>query len=136
MMSQETFSVRIDQLQPSQTYISQARLDNISRYVQFLSRPVPVRKINGRLCLVEGHECCYALHSMGKTTIRAYLDTRPSPGEKCFKEMVKYTADSGVASVADFEDRILNPAEFRVLWLAKKKDLLCQEDAAKAVQPN
>ncbi|MEW6713178.1 MAG: hypothetical protein AB1403_25380 [Candidatus Riflebacteria bacterium] len=130
MMSKETFSVRIDQLQPSQTYISQARLDNISRHVQFLSRPVPVRKINGRLCIVEGHERCFALHSMGETNVQAYLDSKPSPEESCFKQMVKYAADSGIASIADFEDRILNPAEFRVLWLAKKKDFLCQENAA------
>lgn len=123
MKNLDTFSVRIDQLQPSQTYISQARLNNISRHVQFLSRPVPVRLIDGRLCVVEGHERCFALFSLGEKNVSVYIDDRESPSDEAFKKMVKFTEDNGVASIQDFDQRILQPADFRVLWLEKKKEL-------------
>jgi hypothetical protein len=122
MKNMDTFSVRIDQLQPSQTFISQARLSNISRHVQFLSRPVPVRLIDGRLCVVEGHERCFALYSLGEKNVSVFIDDREKPSEEIFKRMVKFTEDSGVASIQDFEERILQPADFRALWLEKKKE--------------
>ncbi len=122
MKNMDTFSVRIDQLQPSQTFISQARLSNISRHVQFLSRPVPVRLIDGRLCVVEGHERCFALYSLGEKNVSVFIDDREKPSEEIFKRMVKFTEDSGVASIQDFEERILQPVDFRALWLEKKKE--------------
>lgn len=124
MKNLDTFSARLDQLQPSQTYLSQARLNNITRHVQFLSRPVPVRLVDGRLCIVEGHERCFALYSMNEKNVKVYIDSRPTLSNGAFVNMVRYAEENGVASIADFEDRIVNPADFRVLWLEKKKGFL------------
>ncbi len=115
---------RIDQLQPSQPYLSQGRLNNISRHTDFLNRPVPVRLVQGRLCIVEGHERCFALASTGITEVETYIDTCTSPTEAEFQDLVNYTCDKGVSSIHDLEDHVLSPAEFRHVWLEKKKNIV------------
>lgn len=130
MKNQDTFSARIDQLQPSQTYLSRARLNNISRHIQFISKPLPVRLIDGRLCIIEGHERCFALYSLGEKNVQVYIDNRPIPSDENFQRMVKYAEESGIVSMADFEDRIVEPSDFRVLWLEKKKEFASQAAGA------
>lgn len=124
MEIRETFSVRVDQLQPSQIYLSEARIRNIARHVNFLSRPVPVRKVNGQYCIVEGHERCYILNSIGEENVTVYLDEKSNLSDEVFAEMVKFASDAGITSITDLDDRIVPPAQFKSLWLEKKKKFL------------
>jgi len=128
-MKRETFTIRIDQLQPSQPFLSQARLDNILRNTAFLLRPVHVREINGRYFLNEGHERCFALYSTGRATIEAYVDNSDTDLE-IWKRCVEITVDSGVANISDLSEKILAPAMFRQLWVQRKKDMKAQLKAA------
>ncbi len=121
-MKRETFKIRIDQLQPTQPYLSQARLDNILRNTDFILKPVAVIEIKGRYCIIEGHERCYALVSAGKRDVEAYIETSAKDFpiiEKC----VELTIDSGVACISDFSNRILSPSMFRQLWVQRKKEM-------------
>lgn len=121
-MKRETFFVRLDQLQPSQPFLSQARLDNILRNTAFILRPVHVRELFGRYCLIEGHERCFALLSAGHSNVEAYVESNDAEFA-LFKKCVEITIDSGVATVGDFSERILPPAQFRQLWVQRKKEL-------------
>jgi hypothetical protein len=136
MKSNETFSVRIDQLQPSQTYLSRARLLNISRHVDFIKKPVPVRLINGRLCLVEGHERCFALSSLGNEMVDVYIDGNRSMSDQVFARLVELAIADGIASIQDFADRLVEPDEFRTLWLEKKKNIQNSGRSAEKVNEN
>jgi hypothetical protein len=80
--------------------------------------------VQGRLCIVEGHERCFALASTGITEVETYIDTRPNPSETGFQDLVNYTCDKGISSIHDLEDHVLSPAEFRHIWLEKKKNIL------------
>lgn len=124
MIKKDTFKVRIDQLQPSQIYLSGPRLKNISRHTGFMVRPIPVRLLSGRLCIVEGHEQCFLVRAAGHKEIEVYLDERNSPSNSEFEALVKYASDKGIASIDDLEDRILSSADFRSLWLEKKKEFV------------
>lgn len=121
-MKRETFNIRLDQLQPSQPFLSRARLDNIMRNTGFILRPVHVREMNGRYCIIEGHERCFALLGAGHSTVEAYVESNDSE-LALFKKCVEITVDSGVATVGDFSERILPPAQFRQLWVQRKKEL-------------
>ncbi|MGM0600918.1 MAG: hypothetical protein ACQETH_14000 [Candidatus Rifleibacteriota bacterium] len=124
MERQKNFLVKLDQLQPSQPYLSKARMENITHHLAFLEKPVPVRKIDGRICIVEGHERCFALLSAGRGEISAYLDDNDRLSEKAFEEFVHFTCDCGVSSLNDLEDKVVDSAHFKQLWLSKKKEIL------------
>ena len=117
-----TFRVRIDQLQPSQPFLSRVRLENIMRNTAFLLRPVGVRELNGRLCIIEGHERLMALHNLGSQEVEVYIDDSDRDA-KIWKECVEIAISNGIATIIDLEDRFLSPSGFRQLWIERKKEL-------------
>jgi len=117
-----TFRVRIDQLQPSQPYLSKARLENILRNTAFLLYPVAVRELNGRLCAIDGHERLMALHSLGRTEVEVYLDDSERDG-KIWQKCVEICMSEGISSILDLENRFVTPSGFRQLWIEKKRQL-------------
>lgn len=117
-----SFRVRIDQLQPSQPFLSRVRLENIMRNTAFLLRPVGVRELNGRLCVIEGHERLMALHNLGTQEVEVYIDDSERDA-KIWKECVEICITNGIATITDLEDRFLSPSGFRQLWLERKKEL-------------
>ncbi|NCB39901.1 MAG: hypothetical protein EOM80_14140 [Erysipelotrichia bacterium] len=118
-----TFRVRIDQIQPSQPYLSRARLDNITRNTAFILRPVPVRELNGRLCAIEGHERLVALHSMGASEVEVFIDNSDKDSG-IWQQCVEICVKEGISSITDLEDRFLSPSGFRQLWIEKKRGLV------------
>lgn len=119
-MEKKVFRVRIDQLQPSQPYLSRARLDNILRNTGFILRPVGVRELKGRYCVIEGHERCFALNSLGYNEVEVFIDTS-AKDENIWQDCVKITIEEGVAAIADLGNRILSPALFKQNWVMRKK---------------
>lgn len=117
-----TFRVRIDQLQPSQPYLSKARLENIMRNTAFLLRPVAVRELNGRLCAIDGHERLMALHNLGRAEVDVYIDDSERDG-KIWKKCVEICMKEGISSILDLENRFVSPSGFRQLWIEKKREL-------------
>ncbi len=117
-----TFRVRIDQLQPSQPFLSRVRLENIMRNTAFLLRPVGVRELNGRLCVIEGHERLMALHNLGSQEVEVYID-QSERDATIWQECVEICMKCGVASILDLEDRFLSPSGFRQLWIERKREL-------------
>ena len=117
-----TFRVRIDQLQPSQPYLSRARLENIMRNTAFILKPVGVRELNGRLCIIEGHERLLALQTLGSTEVDVYIDESDKDAE-IWQKCVEICIHEGIASVQDLEDRLLTPSGYRQLWIERKKEL-------------
>ncbi|GAB4285409.1 MAG: hypothetical protein Kow0029_32210 [Candidatus Rifleibacteriota bacterium] len=124
MSDQEIFNTRIDQLQPTQAYISQSRLNNVSRHMKFLAQPFPVRLINSKFCLLEGHERCYLLSSIGESTVNVYIEKEKGPSDQALRELVDYVCKQGILSIGDLEDRILPPHDFKHLWLEVKKEII------------
>ena len=117
-----TFRVRIDQLQPSQPFLSRARLENIMRNTAFLLRPIGVRELNGRLCVIEGHERLMALHNLGSQEVEVYIDESEKDA-KIWKECVEICIKRGIATITDLEDHFLSPSGFRQLWIEIKREL-------------
>lgn len=123
-MGKETFSVRIDQLQPTQTHLSQARIESISRHVGFLAKPLAVKLIEGRLCVVDGHERLFALSSVGQENVEVYMDDNSGLTDEAFMALVKYCCDKGITSIHDLENRVVSPRNFKMLWLDEKRKIL------------
>lgn len=123
-----TFRVHIDQLQPSQPYLSRARLDIIMRNTAFLLKPVAVRELNGRLCAIEGHERLFALQTLGSVEADVYID-ESGKDAKIWQKCVEITISMGVATIQDLEDRMLTPSGYRQLWIERKRELERAQEA-------
>jgi len=117
-----TFRVRIDQLQPSSPYLSCARLDTIMRNTAFLLKPVAVRELNGRLCVIEGHERLLALQNLGSVEVDVYVDESDKDID-IRKQCVEMCMQQGIASIHDLEERLLSPSGYLQLWIERKREM-------------
>ena len=117
-----TFRIAIDQMQPSVLYLSRARLDIVMRNTAFIVRPVPVREIHGRLCIVEVHERLLALQMLGAAEAEVYVDEAQTD-YKIWEHCVVLCESQGISSINDLEDRIIGLSGYRQLWIERRREL-------------
>ena len=117
-----TFRIAIEQLQPSVLYLSRARLDIVMGNTAFIVRPVPVKEVHGRLCIVEGHERLLALLTLGAAEAEVYVDESRAC-DKALEQCVAWCENHGISSINDLEDRIIGLSGYRQLWIERRRAL-------------
>lgn len=72
------FRMKILDIQPSQLFISEMKLNKVSEWLNYKSiedyDPVPIKKLNEKIIFTDGHTRAFALYKMGIDNIRAYWD--------------------------------------------------------------
>jgi hypothetical protein len=110
------FALSLDQLQPSQLYISAAKL---SKVVGASNRePVPVRRLGNEIVLTDGHTRAVAAHLDGLDRILVHWDQDDLDWE-AYKICVEWCHQEGIRTIADLKDRVLATAEYEELWLER-----------------
>lgn len=116
------FTLRLDEIQPSQVYVSQAKLNSVSYALQcggpMLLAPVSVIKINDRWTLSDGHSRCLGLFLNGYSEVSVYEDE-----EICdvlmYKQCVKWCNEEALFSIPDLKDQIIPHPVFESFWLRR-----------------
>lgn len=108
----------IKDIQPSQLYISRAKLDAVLSWFSPLTddyNPLPVKELHGTLVFTDGHTRAVALAESGITQIRVCLDTDELDWH-LYEHCVEWCRDEGIFSVYDLATRIVAPAQYNSLW--------------------
>ena len=118
----QTFEVRLLELQPSQIYVSLAKLKTVE-YMLYCGcgktfLPVTVARFENQLILTEGHTRALALYLQGYQTISAIWEPLPLT-EKMYQQCLRWCQDAEVFSVADLAPRIIEHETFEILWLQR-----------------
>ncbi len=107
----------IDEVQPSQTYLSRKLLDEAIRTVEKgILKPFPVREMDGRLILLDGHHTAYALFLMGFAFIPCMLYDSPIDMDM-YRWAVKWAMDEGIERIGHLGKRIVEHGDFVRLWV-------------------
>ena len=107
----------LEEVQPSQLYISQAKLAQV-RAAPGLLEPLPVSRLAGRVVLTDGHTRALAAWQAGRSTIEVYWDQDELDWE-AYEICVAWCDEAGIRTVADLAGRVVPPAEYEVLWLER-----------------
>ena len=110
---------RINDLQPSQFYLSEKKLAAIEGWLQAsdLSHftPIPVKELDGRLVMTDGHTRAVA-------ALRAGLDAVPLTWEEddldweMYRACVAACLERGVCTPRDLLGRILSETDYAEKW--------------------
>lgn len=115
----EKLIVDLSVLQPSQLYISADRLRNILKWFENedLSTllPLPVKILNNHMVLTDGHHRALAMHLFGLSQVVVEMDEDELDWE-AYEVCVTWCLDEGISSVKHLENRIVNEADFHLLW--------------------
>lgn len=114
------FDVDLSSLQPSQLYISTEKLEAVRKALAEGRRvePVPVKSLDGRWVLTDGHTRALAAWMRGDRTISAVWEADELDWD-AYRITVDWCLRDGVRSVADLERRVVSQADCAKLWLER-----------------
>ncbi len=116
------FLKRLDEIHPSQLFISAEKLSRVMGERDRLTlqdlKPVPLKRLGGRIVLNDGHTRALAAYLSGPTEIRAFWD-RDDLDWEAYEICVAWCPEKGIRAVADLEDRVVSAEAYEVLWLER-----------------
>jgi len=110
---------KIEELQPSQLYISKKKLNKV---ISWISRdennyePIPIIKLADKIVITDGHTRLFALYQIGFQTVRTKWDTDELDIE-AYKIYVDWCLDYGIELISDLEYRIIELIANDKLWI-------------------
>jgi len=116
------FVMKLEDIQPSQLFISSAKLEQVMQDLDPVTRetllPLPIKKLGQDVILTDGHTRALAAHLKGWEEIRVYWDEDDLDWE-AYAICVQWCREAGIRTIADLADRIVPPEDYQVLWLQR-----------------
>jgi hypothetical protein len=134
----KAFQMKLDTIQPTQLYISSAKLDTIMRRFEqskpVLVEPIPVKMLGNQVIFVDGHTRALAAFLLGLLEIPVYWEDEQLDWNE-YEVCVKWCREEGIYNISDLGSRIVSHQDYQVLWLDRcskmQKDLEAKRKALK-----
>ena len=118
----ETISKNINDLQPSQLYLSAKKIKEVKKYFDSVNleeiEPLPIKKIGYNVFLTDGHTRAYLLKKNGIENIKVYYDQDDLDWLK-YMVCVNWAKKAGINKISDLEDKIIDHSSYKKRWIAK-----------------
>ncbi|MGC9347221.1 MAG: hypothetical protein ACP5JG_03690 [Anaerolineae bacterium] len=118
----KTFLLDLTEIQPSQLYISRAKLAAVRdawRPPRLATLPpIPVKLLNGRVIYTDGHTRAFAAYRHGFRQVPVYWDADDLDWE-AYQICVDWCLAVGIRTVMDLEGRLLPQQAYEVLWIER-----------------
>ena len=112
-------TLRINDLQPSQFYISIEKINNIRKWFnpQDLSNfePIPIKELNGQVVITDGHTRLVMALLSGLDSVPLVWDEDELNWDM-YRECVKECKKLGITSPSNLLARIISKDEYEIKW--------------------
>jgi hypothetical protein len=131
----KVFMTKLDELQPSQLYISSAKLNEVMKTIDPKKpesmEPIPIKKLGNSIILVDGHTRAFAayLHNFRMIPV-CWEDEELDWNE--YETCVEWCKQEGIRTIADLKDRVISHKDYEILWYRRCEEM--QQDLAKRKQ--
>ena len=129
----EPFFKPLEELQPSQLYISAAKLAHVQRTFdpqrpESLD-PIPIKALGDRVIMTDGHTRALAALLAGLAEVPVVWDEDELDWE-AYQICVDWCLTEGIRTIADLQDRVVPAAAYEVVWYQRCREM--QRDLAAA----
>ncbi|MFU8827528.1 MAG: hypothetical protein ACNA70_08565 [Brevefilum sp.] len=111
--------VLLNDLQPSQLYISQAKLSSVAQRLDAALperiEPIPYKVLDGLKVMTDGHTRAFAAYLAGCAAVPAYKDPDDLDWE-AYRICVEWCHAEGIHTISDLAGRVVSTAEYERLW--------------------
>jgi len=115
----EAFRMKIDEIQPSQLFISSEKLSQVMRSFDPIKpvsiEPIPVKKLRNKVIFVDGHTRALAAFLHGLSEIPVYWEDDELDWD-AYEICVDWCQKEGINTIADLENRVVPHQEYEVIW--------------------
>ena len=119
MPTEQQFSLSLVELQPSQLYISEGKLRLVREWFDpgepGCFEPIPVKRLNDRIVMTDGHTRAVAAHLAGWDRVPVYWD-EDELDMRAYVMNVRWCDEEGVHKPIDLAKRIVSHKEYEHLW--------------------
>lgn len=116
------FMMKLDELQPSQLFISSAKLARVMSDSNTVTpdslAPIPIKRLAGKVIFTDGHTRALAALLNGLAEVRVCWDEDELDWE-AYKTCLQWCEEEGIHTIADLKNRIVSPTEYERLWLGR-----------------
>ncbi|MFO7882155.1 MAG: nitroreductase family protein [Kosmotogaceae bacterium] len=120
--NKEVFMKKIREIQPSQLYISENKLDLVRKTIRQngfdKKRPLPLVRIKGEVTFSDGHTRALAALMEGIEEVPVYRD-KDELDLQMYEICVKWCQEERITNIADLKERIVSHEEYKELWLKR-----------------
>jgi hypothetical protein len=136
----ESFRMRLDEIQPSQLYINREKLETVMGMIERGQSsslgPIPNKELDGEIIATDGHTRAFALHLKGAEEVDVEWEDLEWDWD-AYRVCVAWCKEEGIRSMADLADRIIDSADYQVLWLERCRVMQEElEEKRKLGKPN
>lgn len=127
--------MKLDKIQPSQTYICQSKLDNVKEWIDVDIHnydPIPVKNIGGKFVFTDGHTKALAILQKGKNEIKVCFDEENIDLE-LYEKCIELCVSNKILDISSLNDRIVDCEKYEELWYKKCADLHEEIQKARAL---
>jgi hypothetical protein len=114
--------MKLDEIQPSQLYISRLKLNQVLRchdqQRSWVIEPIPVKKLGDQVVFVDGHTRALAAFLRGVSEVSVYWYDEGLSWE-LYKVCVEWCKKDGIQTIADLEDRVISHRAFERMWIKR-----------------
>ncbi len=130
VLEKTRFRIDLSNVQPSQLYICREKLVTVQREFDAAGSvdPVPVKELDGRRILTDGHTRALATHLRGEEEVDVYWEDEPLDWN-AYRVCVEWCLRENIHSVRDLADRIIPWAQYEHVWIER-----CRRMYAKRTQ--
>ena len=113
-----SFLRKLDQIQPSQLYISSDKLSKVMQSfpsTPFFIDPIPIKKLCDRTIFVDGHTRAFAAFLHKFSEVLVYWEDEQLDWE-AYEICVEWCLHEEIYTIADLKDRVISHKEYEKLW--------------------
>lgn len=118
--------VSLQDLQPSQLYISQAKLSDVhSRYdfsVPGDIPPIPIKTLDGQQVMTDGHTRAFAAYLAGLEAV-PIIDDPDDLDWEAYQICVAWCHAEGIYTIAGLVGRVVNTEDYERLWFDRCREM-------------
>jgi len=126
------FLTDLENLQPSQLYISREKLTKVQSMYDFSKpfgiTPIPVKDLDGMEVMTDGHTRALAAYLAGVSELPTYADPDDLDWD-AYRICVAWCHEADIYHIADLAARVVNPEDYQHLWYDRCQAM--QSDLAK-----
>lgn len=122
----EISTISLDEVQPSQLYINQAKLFEIDNFSGSLDRkaiePLPIKKFGQTIFFTDGHTRAFALWKRGRKEVKVFLDESKLDWG-AYLVSLDWCQRAGVKQIGDLSARVISESDYQQLWLNRCQNM-------------
>ncbi|MEM4704453.1 MAG: hypothetical protein QXJ02_05225 [Candidatus Bathyarchaeia archaeon] len=118
-MAKKVFMMKLSEVQPSQLYICSEKLSEVMKTFNTtgpkMMEPIPVKKLNGDIILVDGHTRAFVAFLCGFSEVPVYWESEELDWN-AYKIYVEWCKRDGIRTIADLKNRVVSQRDYEKLW--------------------